>query len=232
MTIPNIQKIIAKKHLGQNFLTDEFVLEKIIQAADIKPTDTIIEVGPGPGILTQALAPLCSKVIVIEKDPKMITILKETIKDIPNIEIHHDDILKFFIHEPKYKVVANIPYYITSPILTTFLLDQYISLKPLPELLVLMTQKEVADKIMAEPGDLSIIALKTQLFADVELVTYVSRESFFSTSKSRLRSHQTHNQSSSKRHRPKQISEVHLSRLPPEKKDALELSQIHSWRQT
>jgi len=116
------------KHLGQNFLIDKNVLEKIIGSADVKKDDVILEVGPGIGTLTQELAKQAKKVIAIEKDKKMCEILKETLKNFKNAEIINGDILKFFnlqfsffnkffnksISETaKYKVVANIPYYLT-----------------------------------------------------------------------------------------------------------------------
>src|SRR3989338_10051411 len=131
LTSPTIIKeLLAKqgatpsKRLGQNFLIDSHVLQKIMAAADIAPTDTVLEIGPGIGTLTQALAQKAGKVVAIEKDRAMVEILGQTLAGFKNVEIIHGNILTLdpspYTLAP-YKLVANIPYYITSPIIRKFL---------------------------------------------------------------------------------------------------------------
>lgn len=173
------------KSLGQNFLIDEKALGDIVAAAELSPDDVAIEVGPGMGVLTFALAEKCKRVIAIEKDKKMSRYLRsEVLKkmgDKANIEIVTDDILKTnmpkFLKErgiTKYKLVANIPYYITSPIIKLFLETEL----P-PVAMVMMVQKEVAERICAKKGDLSILALSVQLYGEPALVRIVSSASFY-----------------------------------------------------
>jgi 16S rRNA (adenine1518-N6/adenine1519-N6)-dimethyltransferase len=169
------------KGLGQNFLIDAHVLEKIIDEADIKPTDTILEVGPGIGTLTQKLAEHGGKIVAVEKDKKMIEVLKETLKDFKNVEILDDDILKL---DPKpytlnpYKLVANIPYYLTSPLIRKFLES-----KNPPSEIILMVQKEVAKRICSNPPDMSLLAVSVQFYAKAKIVSYVSKNCFWPSPK-------------------------------------------------
>ncbi|MFA7169317.1 MAG: 16S rRNA (adenine(1518)-N(6)/adenine(1519)-N(6))-dimethyltransferase RsmA [Candidatus Paceibacterota bacterium] len=171
------------KSLGQNFLIDENVLEDIVASADIQKDDVVIEVGPGMGVLTFALAEKCGQVIAIEKDRKMSKFLRKEILKTgsDNIEVVCDDILKIdmpkFLRERgivKYKLVANIPYYITSPIVKLFLETEVE-----PELMVLLMQKEVAERICASKGNLSILALSVLLYGEPELVRKVGRDAFY-----------------------------------------------------
>ena len=177
-----IKELLAKyetrpsKGLGQNFLIDKNILGKIITASDIKPTDTILEVGPGIGTLTQELAKTAKKVIAIEKDQTMIEILKETLLDFKNVEVIPGDILlnpKPYTLNP-YKVVANIPYYLTSPLIRLLL-----EAENKPELIVLLLQKEVAQRICAKPGDMSLLAVSVQFYAEPKIISYVSKNSFY-----------------------------------------------------
>ena len=121
------QGIKPRKGLGQNFLTSKGVLGDILKAASLKKSDVVLEVGPGIGTLTRELALTAKRVITVEKDSAMVDVLKETTKDLPNVEIIQDDILKLnSIKEllngiKEYKVVANLPYYITSPVIRMFL---------------------------------------------------------------------------------------------------------------
>ena len=168
----------ASKRLGQNFLIDKNILRKIIESADIKPTYTIIEVGPGIGTLTQALAEKSGRVIAVEKDEKMIKILKETLKDYKNVEIIHGDILKTTkLQISNYKVVANIPYYLTSPLIRKFL-ERPNGYPESPESMVLMLQKEVAQRICAKPPNMSILAVSAQFYANAKIISYVSKNCF------------------------------------------------------
>ncbi|MCL2353053.1 MAG: 16S rRNA (adenine(1518)-N(6)/adenine(1519)-N(6))-dimethyltransferase RsmA [Defluviitaleaceae bacterium] len=143
--------IYAKKHFGQNFLTDAHVLSKIVAAADISPDDVVIEVGPGLGVLTRELAAKAKKVVAIEIDKDMVKILQENLP-YDNIEIVNQDILKTdlkaIIGDAKnVKMAANLPYYITSPIIFKVLEEAL----PVASMVV-MVQKEVADRFLAKPG--------------------------------------------------------------------------------
>ncbi|MGD0577118.1 MAG: rRNA adenine dimethyltransferase family protein, partial [Candidatus Staskawiczbacteria bacterium] len=157
----NIKELLSKyqarpsKGLGQNFLTDKNVLGKIIDSAGIKPGDFILEVGPGIGTLTQELAKKSAKVVAVEKDKTMVEILKETLEDFKNVEIIQGDILKNKLQlAEKYKIIANIPYYLTSPLIRKFLES-----KSRPEEMILMLQKEVAQRICSNPPDMSLLAV-------------------------------------------------------------------------
>lgn len=166
----------AKKSLGQNFLIDDIALDKIVEAGDLNPDDNIIEVGPGTGFLTERLIEKVKKVTAIELDRDMITVLEDRFKDADNLELINKDILKVESEglgvKGKYKVIANIPYYITSPLIKYFLKS-----KNRPTIMVILMQKEVAEKICGISGK-SVITIETQLFADVEIVHYVPSSSF------------------------------------------------------
>lgn len=166
--------------LGQNFLKDSNVLQKIIQSSCLKASDTIIEIGPGEGVLTEELAKKAKQVIAIELDNKLFKNLQEKFKNQKNIHILNEDILKTNLPEllkkytfNDYKVVANIPYYITSPIIQLFLETIF----P-PKEMVLMIQKEVAERICAKIGQMSILAVSVQYRAKPELLFLVDKSSF------------------------------------------------------
>jgi len=170
-----------KKSLGQNFLRDEKVLQKIIDASGLTPTDSVLEVGPGEGVLTAQLAKYAGKVIAIELDGALLPMLTEKFQTITNIEIIHGDILD--INLPRlladrsiaaYKVIANIPYYITSPIIRLFL-EQALQ----PQEMILMIQKEVAERIVAGPGQGSILSVSVQYYAAAEIIFEVGKQAFF-----------------------------------------------------
>lgn len=168
----------AKKSLGQNFLINPGILDKIVSVAEINPDDIILEIGPGKGTLTKLLADKAKKVITIEKDSRLINPLKESFKDFSNIEIIENDILKFnpahcSLITDHYKVVANIPYYITSNLLR-IIFEEW----PRPELIVLTVQKEVAKRIVAKPPDMSLLALSVQFYSEPKIIGYISRGSF------------------------------------------------------
>ncbi len=175
----------ARKSLGQHFLIDKGVLHRIVSAAELTREDTVIEVGPGLGVLTKELAQHVRRVIAVEADAKLASALGEIVGTSPNVTVINSDILKtdtaFLLSsggiEPgasTYKVVANIPYYITSPILRHFL---EASLKP--SLMVVMVQKEVGEAIVAKPGDMGILAISVQLYGKPSIVDYVSAKSFY-----------------------------------------------------
>jgi 16S rRNA (adenine1518-N6/adenine1519-N6)-dimethyltransferase len=169
--------IRARKGLGQHFLVDEGVLEAIIAAADLKPDDLVVEVGPGLGILTRALAQRAGGVVAVELDDKLAALLKETLASLNNVTIVNGDVLKI---EPEelvkggYKVVANLPYYITSPVMRHFL-----EASAKPQAMVVMVQKEVAEAIAAEPGDMSLLSVSVQFYGEPRIVTIVPPESFY-----------------------------------------------------
>jgi 16S rRNA (adenine1518-N6/adenine1519-N6)-dimethyltransferase len=178
-----------KKSLGQNFLQDKNVLDKIIQAANLKADDFVIEVGPGEGILTEELAKKAGKVVAIEIDDNLASRLDSRWHRNDKVEIINDDVLKVNLPEIlervetprrgvstiyRYKVIANIPYYITSPIIQLFLETKY----P-PTEMILMVQKEVGQRICARPGQMSILAVSVQYYAKPELLFYVDKKSFY-----------------------------------------------------
>lgn len=181
----NIQNVIMikfahKRSLGQNFLKNVAVVDKIMEAAQITIDDVIIEIGPGQGMLTQALVQSAQKVITIELDERLISQLAERFEKYDNIEIIHGDILHMNIPEllmqyniDRYKVVANIPYYITAPIIRLFLENS-----SAPTEIVLMVQKEVAERLVAMPGAMSVLAVSAQYYADISYVFTVARDEF------------------------------------------------------
>ena len=178
--------IRAKKGLGQHFLIDDAVLEKILDAADLTPDDTVIEVGPGLGLMTAELAKRAGWVIAIELDNKLAAILEETLQ-VENIVVLNEDVLgtdpakllkgsapHFPLQLRSYKVVANLPYYITSPVLRHFL-----EAAVKPEVMVVMVQKEVANTIVADAGDRSMLSIAVQFYGKPGIVTDVPAVSFF-----------------------------------------------------
>ena len=168
----------ADKSLGQNFLQDPIALEKIVSSADIRPTDSVLEIGPGLGSLTRYLAISAKSVVAVELDEKLIPLLKTVISPYDNIRLIHGDILEFktseLIEQAGYLVVANIPYYITSAIIRHLLENE-----PKPRRIVLTIQKEVANRICAAPGDMSLLALSVQVYGKPRIAARIPAESFF-----------------------------------------------------
>jgi len=187
LTSKSVIKNLLKKYgvkpfkgWGQNFLVDKFVLRKIIESAKLKPSDVVLEIGPGIGTLTQELAKKAGKVIAVEKDRKMVEILKETLANFNNVEIIQADILKtklpnYKLQTTNYKLIANLPYYIVAPVIRKFL--EQLETRPLT--MVLMVQKEVAQRICAKPPNMSILAVSVQFYAKPEILFYVSKNSFW-----------------------------------------------------
>ena len=184
----SLQKNLVRpaKSLGQHFLIDKEALRKIIKAADLSSEDTILEIGPGAGVLTLELAKRAKKVIAVEKDRKMVEILKENLKDFKNVEIVNKDILRL---DPKpytlkpYKIVANLPYYITSPVIRKFLESD----SP-PEEMILMVQKEVAQRICppslklrraGASSKMNLLAISVWFYSHPEIISFVSKKSFW-----------------------------------------------------
>ncbi|MDO8444431.1 MAG: 16S rRNA (adenine(1518)-N(6)/adenine(1519)-N(6))-dimethyltransferase RsmA [bacterium] len=203
--------LYTKHALGQNFLVDREVLEKIVETAEIKPDDLVVEVGPGVGTLTTELIKKAGRVVAVEMDDRLAELMSKSEFLMSNemsneespkwtfdefgfrhfirnltfgfrnsvLEVINADILKLNISEltkdnPAYKVVANIPYYITSKILQLFL-----TAEKKPESITLLVQKEVAERICARAGDMSILAISVQAYAEPEIVGIVKASSFF-----------------------------------------------------
>jgi len=169
----------AKKRLGQHFLVDKSVLGKIINAAELSLQDVVVEVGPGLGVLTSALAQKAGKVIAVELDAELAERLRDRMLSQPNVEVVNADILKVDLVQliglgTVYKVVANLPYYITSPILRYFMENR---LKP--SLMVVMVQKEVAESIVARSGKMSLLAVSLHVYSSPKVVTRVPARSFY-----------------------------------------------------
>ena len=171
-----------KKNFGQNFLVDERVLDKIVSAADINENDLVIEVGPGIGTLTQAMAKKAGKVISVEIDKTLVPILGELLEDYNNIEIINEDILKVDINEiienhkgMNVKMAANLPYNITTPIIMG-ILEKHIPM----DSLTVMIQKEVAYRMNAKPStkDYGSLSLVTQYYCEPYLVANVPQNCF------------------------------------------------------
>jgi len=184
-----------KKSLGQNFLVDKSHLARIAAVADLSPADTVLEIGPGLGVLTRHLAAQAGRVIAVELDDRLIPVLQELFADQPHVSFVHADILEVDpaalisagdkviddianlqspISNPQYKVVANLPYYITSAVLR-HLLE---AAQP-PTLAVVMVQREVAQRIVAGPGKMSLLAVGVQFYAEAKIVHRVPAGAFY-----------------------------------------------------
>ena len=177
--ILNRFKLRADKKLGQNFLIDEQVVRQIVAAAELSEADTVLEVGPGIGTLTQGLAESKAQVVAVELDTRLLPVLATTLEGYDNVRVVHGDILKVDIMEevgvPNFKVCANLPYYITTPIIFALLE------KRLPmERLVAMVQKEVAERLAAQPGgkDYGALSVAIQYYTEPEIAFIVPPTSF------------------------------------------------------
>ncbi|HEY4383481.1 MAG TPA: 16S rRNA (adenine(1518)-N(6)/adenine(1519)-N(6))-dimethyltransferase RsmA [Ktedonobacteraceae bacterium] len=166
------------KSFGQNFLTDHSILDKIIEAAKISPDDTILEVGAGTGVLTRELAQRAKRVVAVELERDMLALLEKTTESYPNVELIARNLLFLdpmeVFGQQRYKLVANLPYYITAPTFRHFL-----EAENAPELLVVMVQLEVAQRIIAQPGDLSLLAISVQFYGQPQIIAQVPARSFF-----------------------------------------------------
>lgn len=173
-----------KKSLGQNFLVDTNILHNIVDAAELSKKTAVIEIGPGIGALTEQLCRAAGKVLAIEIDQRLLPILDDTLSPYDNVEVVHGDVLKLNLHQlieeklrdyDEISVVANLPYYVTSPILMK-LLEEQLRLKHI----VVMIQKEVADRIAAKPGtkDYGSLSVAAQFYAEAEVAMIVPASVF------------------------------------------------------
>jgi len=174
----------ADKRLGQHFLVDTGIHKTIAAAAHLRSTDTVIEVGPGTGLLTGVLSPQVARIIAIEIDHRLVELLQETLADTSNVILVEADILSvtpgqlLTTHglrgERQYKVVANLPYYIASPVIRHLLTADV-----RPELMVVMVQEEVGRSMSAAPGDMSVLSVSVQVLAQVSIVRRVPARAFY-----------------------------------------------------
>lgn len=179
----------ARKDLGQHFLTDPGILNKIVAAADLTAADTVLEIGPGPGMLTRHLAQAAGRVVAVELDDGMVALLRSELAGLAGVTIVHGDILRLDppslvgetgAQQPagaegpfRYAVVANLPYYISSAAIRHLL-----EATPPPERLVLTLQQEVAQRIVAQPGDMSLLAVSVQFFGRPRIVVRIPAGAF------------------------------------------------------
>jgi len=150
------------------------VLQDVVSAAGLTSADAVIEVGPGLGVLTEELAKRAGWVAAIELDDRLAAALKKSLFSLGNVAVIHGDVLKISVDSSGYKVVANLPYYITSPTLRHFL---EASLKP--RVMVVMVQREVAEAVAAQPGDMSILSISVQFYGRPEIVRLVPAGCFY-----------------------------------------------------
>lgn len=166
------------KGLGQNFLQDPAILEKITSLADIQPGDSVLEIGPGLGSLTRHLAAAARTVTAVELDDSLLPVLQSVLQPWPNVRLVHGDILNFppasLVDTEDYLVVANVPYYITSAIFRHLL-----ETNPRPRRIVLTIQKEVARRICAAPGEMSLLALSVQVYGTPRIAATLPAGAFY-----------------------------------------------------
>ncbi|MCS7220924.1 MAG: 16S rRNA (adenine(1518)-N(6)/adenine(1519)-N(6))-dimethyltransferase RsmA [Anaerolineae bacterium] len=197
----NVHEILRQHHLrprkglGQHFLVDEVHLARIVAAAELTKADVVLEIGPGLGTLTERLAEAAGRVIAVELDSRMVAILAETLAGRTNVHIVHGDILSLdpaqlvtegpnvdisslcpssLVCPISYKVVANLPYYITSAVIR-HLLEARLP----PSLMVLTVQREVAQRMIARPPEMNLLAISVQLYASVEIVDRIPAGAFY-----------------------------------------------------
>jgi 16S rRNA (adenine1518-N6/adenine1519-N6)-dimethyltransferase len=180
LSVPALMRahgLYPRKRLGQSFLTDPHALNRIVAAADLTSDDTVLEIGAGLGTLTQALAERAGRVVAIELDDGLVRILHEQLADLPNVEIIHGDVLRIprqGFQNLGYKLVANLPYYITSAVLRHFL-----EREPRPRIMVVTVQREVAERIVAKPGGMSLLAVSVQFYGAPRIVTRIPPGAFY-----------------------------------------------------
>lgn len=170
--------LTPNKRLGQHFLVDPVALGRIVAAADLSPQDQVLEVGPGVGSLTVALAPHCRRLVAVEMDRRFRLVLERVLHPYPHVEVVFGDILAqdpaaLMADEP-YLVVANLPYYITGAVVRHLL-----TARRRPRRMVLTVQREVAARMTATPGKMSLLSVSVQVFGEPRMVTRVPRGAFY-----------------------------------------------------
>ncbi|PIS38676.1 MAG: ribosomal RNA small subunit methyltransferase A [Candidatus Nealsonbacteria bacterium CG08_land_8_20_14_0_20_43_11] len=171
-----------QKMLGQNFLANRKILEKIAAGLELKKEETVLEIGPGTGNLTRFLAEKAGLVIAIEKDKRLYASLKETLKEDKNVRFLNGDALdadlgklnQQFNLKNNYKVAGNLPFYISNPLIRKFLEE-----KLRPKLMVFLVQKEVAERICSQPPKMNLLAVSVQFYSQPEILGYVSKKHFW-----------------------------------------------------
>jgi len=167
-----------RKKLGQNFLVDEEILDRTADVAEVGAAEEVLEIGPGLGTLTLRLAERAGRVVAVELDAELARIVEETVAGRGNVTVVNQDILRFapaaYFQPRAYKVIGNLPYYVTSPILRHFLENPC----P-PSLMVMMLQREVAERITARAGEMSLLAVSVQLYAEPRIVRLVDAGAFY-----------------------------------------------------
>jgi 16S rRNA (adenine1518-N6/adenine1519-N6)-dimethyltransferase len=167
-----------RKSLGQNFLMDESALSQVIEAAQISPQEVVLEIGAGLGSLTRHLALRAGSVVAVELDSDLIPPLNLVVGRYPNVQVVEGDILALdpvqLVHQQEYLVVANIPYYITSA-----LIRHLLEAKIPPRRLILTVQREVAKRICASPGEMSLLALSVQVYGHPEIISQIPAYAFY-----------------------------------------------------
>ncbi len=168
------------KSKGQNFLVEEEVVDKIIKSSNLNKNETVLEIGPGLGVLTQKLVTQSNKVVAVELDKKLFDYLREKFRGINNLELIEGDILELLDNKiinllgKKYKVIANLPYQITS-----YILRRLLEAENKPDEMVIMVQKEVAERICAQPGQMSVLAIMVQYYSQPEIIREVTKNNFW-----------------------------------------------------
>ena len=166
-----------RKRLGQNFLADPVALGRVVAAADLAPGDLVVEVGAGTGTLTRLLAEQAGRVVALELDDGLVGVLRQELADLTNVQIRHCDVLSFstaeFPHRG-FKLVGNLPYYMTSAVLRHFL-----EKTPRPQMMVVTVQREVAERIVARPGQMSLLAVSVQFYGQPSIVARIPAGAFY-----------------------------------------------------
>jgi 16S rRNA (adenine1518-N6/adenine1519-N6)-dimethyltransferase len=180
---PGVRELLDKynlrprKGLGQNFLADPNILRKIVEAADLAPDATVLEIGPGLGMLTRFLSRAAGRVVAVELDEALFGLLRQELSGLPNLELVQGDILQLdvggLVEGPSYTVVANLPYYITSAAIR-----HVQEASPPPQRIVLTVQREVAERIVAAPGELSLLAVSVQFYGRPRIVARIPAGAF------------------------------------------------------
>jgi 16S rRNA (adenine1518-N6/adenine1519-N6)-dimethyltransferase len=179
---PGVRELLDKynlrprKGLGQNFLADPNILRKIVEAADLTPDATVLEIGPGLGMLTRFLSQAAGRVVAVELDEALFGLLRQELAGLPNLELVQGDILQLdpaAVGGPSYTVVANLPYYITSAAIR-----HVQEASPPPQRIVLTVQREVAERIVAAPGELSLLAVSVQFYGRPRIVARIPAGAF------------------------------------------------------